>query len=235
MLFEKQEYDEAILEYTEVLGVLPPRPRAQEDVNGKEESSQKGKEVILEAASVSVNEEEEDEEGYLEKIRLLRSVIFANLAACHLKKKDFKEAVMACNESLLDDSLYLKALNRRAQANEEIGTWSSLTSSLEGKRHCCNSCRQQHHHSHFLSLSLSLTDYKTMNAMPHPDSLQSSITSALQRIPPKITITSEREKEEMMGKLKGLGDSVLGYFGLSTNNFQFQKGDGGGYNLNFVR
>jgi hypothetical protein len=46
---------------------------------------------------------------------------------------------------------------------------------------------------------------------------------------------AEKEKEEMMGKLKGIGDSVLGYFGLSTNNFQMQKGEGGGYSLNFVK
>jgi hypothetical protein len=78
-------------------------------------------------------------------------------------------------------------------------------------------------------------DYKTINGMPHPVSLQTSLDAALKRLPAKIITTSEKEKEEMMGKLKGLGDSVLGYFGLSTNNFQFQKGEGGGYNLNFVR
>lgn len=74
-----------------------------------------------------------------------------------------------------------------------------------------------------------------MNAMPHPISLQPSLDAALARIPPKLATTSEREKEEMMGKLKGIGDSVLGYFGLSTDNFQLKQGEGGGYNLNFVR
>ena len=27
----------------------------------------------------------------------------------------------------------------------------------------------------------------------------------------------------MMGKLKGIGDSLLGHFGLSTKNFQFNQ------------
>lgn len=38
----------------------------------------------------------------------------------------------------------------------------------------------------------------------------------------------------MMRKLKGVGDSMLGWFGLSTDNFQVQQGQGGGYSLNFV-
>jgi hypothetical protein len=84
-------------------------------------------------------------------------------------------------------------------------------------------------------LSRIYTDYKAMNAMPHPASLQPSLNAALRRLPEKIAVTSEKEKEEMMGKLKSVGDGLLGYFGLSTDNFQFKKGEGGGYNLNFVK
>ncbi|UZJ52842.1 hypothetical protein CBS101457_002162 [Exobasidium rhododendri] len=211
LLFQKQQFDDAIIKYTEVLDVLPSRAieEAEEEEENATAEQNHLKERRDEVTIVSSVEGEEESEEVMGQIRILRSVIFANLAACHLKKDDLKEAVIACNSSLLDDPLYLKALNRRAQANEGIGSWSSLTSSLE--------------------------DYKTMNAMPHPASLQPSLNAALKRIPSLITSTSEKEKEEMMGKLKGLGDSVLGYFGLSTNNFQFQKGEGGGYNLNFVK
>jgi tetratricopeptide (TPR) repeat protein len=119
LLFERKQYDDAIVQYTEVLGALPPR--------------QKKNEVEDEDVEAISSDEESPDAALSESVRILRAVVYANIAACHLVKKEYKEAVVACNESLQDDSLYLKALNRRAQANEEIGTWSSLTSSLEGE------------------------------------------------------------------------------------------------------
>lgn len=65
--------------------------------------------------------------------------------------------------------------------------------------------------------------------------MDASLQTAMRRLPAQIDETSAREKDEMMGKLKGIGDSVLGWFGLSTDNFQMQKGEGGGYSLNFVK
>lgn len=43
----------------------------------------------------------------------------------------------------------------------------------------------------------------------------------------------EKEKEEMFGKLKDLGNNILGKFGLSLDNFKVQQNAGGGYNINF--
>ena len=43
----------------------------------------------------------------------------------------------------------------------------------------------------------------------------------------------EKEKTEMLGKLKDLGNTVLGKFGLSLDNFQVNQQEGGGYSINF--
>ncbi|KAI6136796.1 TPR-like protein [Pisolithus sp. B1] len=45
----------------------------------------------------------------------------------------------------------------------------------------------------------------------------------------------KRETDEMVDKLKGLGNSLLGRFGLSTDNFKFEPNGQGGYSMNFVR
>lgn len=36
-----------------------------------------------------------------------------------------------------------------------------------------------------------------------------------------------------MSGLKNIGNSILGYFGMSLDNFKLEKGSGGGYNVSF--
>ena len=44
---------------------------------------------------------------------------------------------------------------------------------------------------------------------------------------------NEKQKAEVMDGLKTIGNNVLGYFGLSLNNFKLEQGEGGGYNFSF--
>lgn len=43
----------------------------------------------------------------------------------------------------------------------------------------------------------------------------------------------EKLKEETMGKLKDLGNSLLGNFGLSMDNFNATQGPDGNYSISF--
>jgi hypothetical protein len=117
-----------------------------------------------------------------------------------------------CTQALKLDPKYTKALLRRAQANEKIGTSTSMTEALE--------------------------DYKNLKKKSttiDPYTLR-ECQRAERELPAIIKDKMEKEKEEMIGKLKDLGNTLLGKFGLSTDNFQLQQdpSGSGGYSMNFV-
>ncbi|XP_004076693.1 tetratricopeptide repeat protein 1 [Oryzias latipes] len=68
------------------------------------------------------------------------------------------------------------------------------------------------------------------------DPSHSGARQACVRLPPLIQERNEKLKEEMISKLKDLGNMVLRPFGLSTNNFQVnQDPNSGSYAINFVQ
>ncbi|KAI9268020.1 hypothetical protein BDA99DRAFT_558206 [Phascolomyces articulosus] len=139
-----------------------------------------------------------------------RAIYFGNIAACHLKLEHYKEARDMASSALELDPKYTKVLLRRAQANEKLSTYTSLSEALK--------------------------DYDTLNEQGGLDPYtRRECARAKQRLPSMIKEQMEKEKEEMMGKLKDLGNTLLGKFGLSTDNFQLQQDpNSGGYNVNFV-
>ncbi|KAF8203084.1 hypothetical protein BJ912DRAFT_1028781 [Pholiota molesta] len=143
------------------------------------------------------------------KTARLRAVLHANVGACFVKLGDHKEAVQACSQAILDDPAYVKARERRAASNEIIGTWTSLTSAQE--------------------------DYNALLQLHTTPAQQAEVRRKLQLLKPSLEAAQKRETDEMLGKLKGLGNSILGNFGLSTDNFKFEPNGAGGYSLNFTR
>nr|OQO25351.1 hypothetical protein B0A51_09924 [Rachicladosporium sp. CCFEE 5018] len=107
--------------------------------------------------------------------------------------------------------LQTKLLLRRSTASTQLATWSSLQSASE-------------------DLSLLLSPSLRPSLSPTDDR---SVVTKLRELGPRLDDAKTREMAEMMGKLKGLGNSLLKPFGLSTSNFQFVKGEGGGYSMNF--
>ncbi|KAM5300284.1 tetratricopeptide repeat protein 1 [Ctenodactylus gundi] len=82
-------------------------------------------------------------------------------------------------------------------------------------------------------LDEALEDYK--NILEKDPSIHQA-REACMRLPKQIEERNERLKEEMLGKLKDLGNLVLRPFGLSTENFQIkQDSSTGSYSINFVQ
>ncbi|KAI0361240.1 TPR-like protein [Trametes cingulata] len=216
--FRAKRWNEALASYRAALGRLPKRreklhtkdkgkARAEDDAHGDETE---------EDPEVSAAAEEEDANIIIPDAELdaecakARAVLNANIAACFMKLTEHKEVVSACTEALKDDPHYVKALQRRASANEQIGSWSSLSSAQE--------------------------DYKLLlELLPASSPDLVAVRRSLAALPPRIEAAQKRETAEMLDKLKGLGNSILGNFGLSTDNFQFVPNGQGGYSMNFVR
>uniref|UniRef100_A0A3Q3X436 Tetratricopeptide repeat protein 1 n=1 Tax=Mola mola TaxID=94237 RepID=A0A3Q3X436_MOLML len=82
-------------------------------------------------------------------------------------------------------------------------------------------------------LDEALEDYKKVLER---DPNQASARHACTRLPQQIHERNEKLKEEMLSKLKDLGNLVLRPFGLSTSNFQVnQNASTGSYSINFVQ
>lgn len=190
------------------------------------------------------------------------AILHSNIAASHLKMQEWKEAIESATKSIdalenldplpkpkkenrkeaisqngqpqgsveeIDDAtaekiealeksgrsredvqkIRVKAMMRRAKARTETGGWASLQGADEDYRYLSTVS------------SLSPMDRRT-------------VQSELAKLQPRLEEAKTNEMAEMMGKLKGLGNSLLSPFGLSTDNFQFVKDEKtGGYSMNF--
>jgi hypothetical protein len=104
------------------------------------------------------------------------------------------------------------------------------------------------------TVAAALIDYnKILELLPPSSKEARDATGALRLLKPRLEAAQKEEVDEMLGKLKGLGNTVLGVyakrrsihlsispphtgkFGLSTDNFKFEPNGAGGYSMNFVR
>ncbi|KAG0324267.1 Tetratricopeptide repeat protein 9A, partial [Podila humilis] len=57
-------------------------------------------------------------------------VVYSNMAACHLKKQNYKRAIEVCNDALKHDPENIKAKFRRAQAKLQDGNLAGAEADL---------------------------------------------------------------------------------------------------------
>ncbi|KAK9475685.1 hypothetical protein V1514DRAFT_339317 [Lipomyces japonicus] len=181
-LFNSSDYDGAIAKYSSALATLP-----EPDV----------------ALSLS-NDDNQDLNNH-------RAVLHNNMAACHVKLGQWPAAVDHATAVLQINhhDRNLKALLRRATANEHVGTWTSLQAASEDYQAIVNDCS-----------SAGAAD-KAL-ARQH-----------VSRMAPLIAQAQKKETAEMVGKLKELGNGLLKPFGLSTDMFNMKPDGKGGYSMSF--
>ncbi|KAK9366558.1 hypothetical protein V1509DRAFT_629360 [Lipomyces kononenkoae] len=134
-----------------------------------------------------------------------RSILWSNVSACNARQQKWQDTVDACTHALKLQPNYMKPLLRRAHANEQIASWSSLQQAGD--------------------------DYK----LAHELAPTNETRLALQRLAPKIADAQKRETAEMMSKLKELGNGILRPFGLNTDMFKMQPDGKGGYSMSFSK
>lgn len=92
--------------------------------------------------------------------------------------------------------------------------------------------------SHWSNLSTALLDYTTLSTPAYfsilPTSDRKTVLDMLRTLPPRVEAAKKKEVDEMMGKLKELGNGILKPFGLSTDMFKMTQDPAtGGWSMGF--
>jgi hypothetical protein len=143
-------------------------------------------------------------------------------------------ALRMCNEPWCKRRCAAQALLRRAQAYEKQGELEQLEKAVAG-------AAATHARSACFTLPLTLcsrtrhvtADY-TRVAELSPGHAQAA--AKLRAVAPLVDAKREALKAEMMDTLKGFGNSILGKFGLSLDNFKAEQDPStGSYSIQFVQ
>lgn len=121
------------------------------------------------------------------------SVYYNNRSACYLQLKQYKQCISDASESI------------KLQPENNIKAYLRRAQAYE---HCDN------------NYSDAVNDYKCVLKY---DPVHKVASSEIRRLQPLADAALEQQKAEMMSKLKGLGNSILGKFGMSLDNFQATK------------
>lgn len=146
----------------------------------------------------------------------------------------YTEALDICPKSLKEERSVLYSNRSAANLQQDLKDQAitDCTESLKlNDTYLKPLIRRAKLHEDTDKLDESLADYQRILEI---DPGYAEARSIIPRLNVKIEQRNEKMKEEMLGKLKDLGNMILRPFGLSTRNFQMQQDPGtGSYSVNF--
>ncbi|KAH7647164.1 hypothetical protein FG379_002855 [Cryptosporidium bovis] len=135
----------------------------------------------------------------------LLSVLYSNRAACHIMLENYDSALADSNDSIRYDDGYTKAYLRRFTVLEKKEKWHDA-----------------------------LRDINKVFELDENYKNDANIYKRYKKVEHNSNELFNREKDEMVGKLKDLGNMFLGKVGLSLDNFQVEQNpQTGSYNIQF--
>ncbi|KAF2239901.1 putative tetratricopeptide repeat protein 1 [Viridothelium virens] len=184
------------------------------------------------------------------------AVLRSNIAACHIKLSEWKEAIEAADRSLeglerVDPTPKTTTAVGKDGENEAVEEVNEQTAARieafekSGRNHgdvqririkvLLRRARARMETGGWAALQGAEEDYKQLIGMQELQATdKKAVDKALRELPPRLEEAKSKEMGDMMGKLKDLGNGILKPFGLSTDNFQFVKDEkSGGYSVNF--
>ncbi|KAJ9438850.1 Peptidyl-prolyl cis-trans isomerase FKBP62 [Diplonema papillatum] len=131
------------------------------------------------------------------------AVYHCNRAACYLKLEDWRAVEQDCTAALALRPDYEKAHSRRLQACEALGGDDLYMAQQDAE------------------------------ALLKLDPRNRTAQAAVARLAPLVEKRKKEQMDEAMQSLKGIGNSVLGYFGMSVDNFKTTQNPDGTYGISF--
>jgi hypothetical protein len=198
------------------------------------------------------NADDANDAGLLPLLAACQAVYFANAAACALALSDWARAADLAGRALDLRPGYAKALMRRAAAREalddpegaladarrvaELATTTAeamMAGSGDGGGEGNKGGRAAPAAGEAPSLPAARSALAATSAPPDRAARQWAGLAAA-RLEPLVAERQERMKAEVLGKLKDLGNSILGRFGMSVDDFRAEKDPStGSYSIKF--
>ena len=205
-----------------------PFPEKDDKDSDKEEDAEPEKKIELTEGEKKdieekiINERKNAGDLYKNK-EYIQALNIYSLLLTDAKRADLKEqcCILNCNKGICFNKLndYDKALDSFKEA---------LRYNKDYSKALCNKMLLLHKKEEYLE---AYEDFKRLKTLDY--NLWENYRNMENELAYKAEIQKKKMTDEMLGKLKDVGNTILGKFGLSLNNFKMTPNGQGGYSIQY--